>query len=157
MYVFVWTSKQKQAKPPKPQGSHLSTSLSNTMLDSMKSVLISWNQPWWEYMLILWKAENIWNQGIVLQKPCCLTFTRLSLSKNQTQEFQGLEELVLGKNNIIKRFCSKKKPKKKKSRGGGGQKLEGNVWCLRQLCLVVRELSGMFLFCLWKRRNRSHS
>jgi len=35
-----------------------------------------------------------------------------------------LEEVVLGKNNIVKRFCSKKKPKKKE---GGGQKLEGNV------------------------------
>ena len=30
-----------------------------------------------------------------------------------------MEEVVLGKNNIVKRFCSKKKPKKK--RGGGAE------------------------------------
>ena len=142
-HMFVWTSKQKQAKPPKPQGSHLSISLSNTMLDSMKKVLISWNQPWWAYMFILWKAENMKSRYCSPETLLFNIYQNITKQKSDTREFQELEEVVLGKNNIVKRFCSKKKPKKKK-----GPKLEGNVWWIRQLCLVVAEFSDTFLFCL---------
>ena len=44
-------------------------------------------------------------------------YQNITKQKSDTREFQELEKVVLGKNNIVKRFCSKKKPKKKKKKG----------------------------------------
>ena len=46
-------------------------------------------------------------------------YQNITKQKSDTREFQELEEVVLGKNNIVKRFCSKKKPKKKKRAEAG--------------------------------------
>ena len=49
-------------------------------------------------------------------------YQNITNQKSDTREFKELEEVVLGKNNIVKRFCSKKKPKKKEEGAEAGRK-----------------------------------
>ena len=65
-------------------------------------------------MFILWKAENMKSRYCSPETLLFNIYQNITKQKSDTREFQELEEVVLGKNNIVKRFCSKKKPKKKK-------------------------------------------